>query len=542
VQASLPKPESSGLCAASSGRAETTRRHLRGSNLLLFGRLISVCINLLVNVLLVRYLSRGEYGAFAYGLAIAAVGANVLVLGMPRAVGRFAPLYHERGEYGAMFGSLLLSTGLVACLGVLGLVAFFTFGEPLAAGWVKDPLALQLTVILIGLAPLHALDSLFESMLTVFAGSKALFFRRYVLGPLLRLSAVLLVMLFSGGAAALAWTYLGASLLGLALYGPLLSQALGSTGLLQELDLARLRFRWRELLAFGLPLVVADVLFNARAPVVIVLLETLRDTGEVADLNAFLKIAGLNLIVLQSMKLLFMPVAARMLARDEHDSIDHIYWQTTIWTAVLTFPIFLPCIAMPDSVALWINGPGYVHSSAVLVVLAVGEYLNAALGLNGYTLNVYARVRFLLWTTGLATLSAVLIAWWLVPGYGALGAAFGLSAGIVVQNALHQWGLSRYTQVEALRWKYLGVYASLGAAALLVVAVQVWLEPPLLVGAALVVAATLLLLRLNRRTMDLADVLPELRRLPILGRFLFPQGPVPGRAGEGSIAQRGSHP
>jgi O-antigen/teichoic acid export membrane protein len=142
------------------------RRHLRGSNLLLFGRLISLAVNLLVNVLLVRYLSKGEYGAFAYGLAVAAVGANALLLGMPRAVARFAPFYQERAEHGAMFGTLVLSTALVTGLGILGLALAFAFGEPLAAGWVKDPLALQLTFVLIALAPLHALDCLFESMLT----------------------------------------------------------------------------------------------------------------------------------------------------------------------------------------------------------------------------------------------------------------------------------------------------------------------------------------------------------------------------------------
>ena len=536
LQASPSKPSAplvNGLSAASAS-ADTVRRHLRGSNLLLFGRLISLGVNLLVNVLLVRYLSKGEYGAFAYGLAVAAVGANVLLLGMPRAVARFAPLYQERAEHGAMFGTLVFSTALVTGLGALGLALAFAFGEPLAAGWVKDPLALQLTFVLIVLAPLHALDSLFESMLVVFAGSRALFFRRYLLGPLLRLAAVVSVMLCSGGPAALAWTYLGASLLCLALYWPLLKRALARSGLDRQFDWSALSFRWRELLGYGLPLVVSDVLFTARAPIVIVLLESLRDTSEVADLNAFLKIAALNTIVLQSMRQLFLPVAARMLARGEHAAIAEIYRQTAIWTSVLTFPIFLPCIAMPETVALWINGPGYVESSSVLVVLAIGEYVNAAMGLNSYTLNVYARMRFLVWTQMLATLSAVALAWWLVPAYGALGAALGLSAAFVVQNALHSWGLQRYTQVELLRGA--GVYASLVAAVLLLLALQAWFDPPAWVGVAIVAALTLGLLRLHRETMDLAAVLPEFGRLPLFGRWLFSRR-------DASVAeQRGSTP
>src|SRR5262249_22302381 len=151
-----------------------------------------------------------------------------------------------------------------------------------------------------------------------------------------------------------------------------------------------LRWPWREILGFGLPLVVSDVMVTMRATIVIVMLEHMTDTTQVADLNAFLKISGLNTIVLQVMKLLFIPVASRFRARGEHRAIDELYWQTTIWISVMTFPIFVACIAMPDMMAWLINGPEYVAASWVLVVLAIGEYANAALGLNTSTLSVYA--------------------------------------------------------------------------------------------------------------------------------------------------------
>lgn len=513
---------------------EETREHLRGANLLLVGRVLSVGVNLLVNVLIVRYLSKGDYGAFAYGLAMGAVGANLLLLGMPRAVGRFGPLYQERGEYGAMFGSLVASTALVAGVGVLGLAAVYAFDAHLS-GWIADPLVLQLTLLLIVLAPLDALDRLFQSMLAAFAGARALFLRRHVLGPLLRLCAVLLVMALSGGVRTLAWAYLGASLLGIALYGPMLVRALDRAGLLEHLRLSELRFRWRELLGYGVPLVAADVMVAVRAPIAIVLLEAVRDTGEIADLNAFLKIAGLNLIVLQSVKQLFLPLASRMLAREDHGSLDDVYWQTTIWVALLTFPFFLACIVMPDTVALLVYGREYVDSSAVLTVLALGTFLNAALGLNTYTLNVYARVRFVAWSTALATLGGTLAAWLLVPEHGAWGAAVGLTVALVLQNALHHWGLQALTRVELLQRKYLRVYATEAAAVLSLLTFDHLVDPPALVEGALVVLVSTALLRLHRETMDLAGVLPELGRLPLLGRLLL----SPGAAGR-AVAKGGT--
>ena len=43
----------------------STRRSIRGSSLLMGGRMISMGINYLVQLLIVRYLSTTEYGAFA---------------------------------------------------------------------------------------------------------------------------------------------------------------------------------------------------------------------------------------------------------------------------------------------------------------------------------------------------------------------------------------------------------------------------------------------------------------------------------------------
>lgn len=497
-------------------RGEVTRQHLRGSNLMLVGRLVSLGINFLVNVLTVRYLSKSDYGAFSYGLTIGTAGASFLLFGMPRAVARFAALHQERKDFGAMFGSLVLSTGVVATLGAAVLALALFLRVQLLEPFVSDPLALALLLILIALAPLQALDNLFQTMLTVFAGAGTIFFRRFVLAPLLRLSAVLSVLAWGGSVRFLAWAYLVASILGVLIYGPMLRHALVRAGLLRHFSLANLRFPVRETFGFGLPLVVADAFIALRLPIAVVLLESWCGTREVGDFSAFLKISGLNTIVLQSMKLLFMPVASRLFARGDHAGLDDLYWKTTIWIAVATFPILVPCIAMSDTMALIINGREYVDSSAVLVVLAIGEYVNAAMGLNTYTLHVYARVRFVFLTTILATLVGVGLGLWLIPAHGALGAALAYTSALVLQNILHHWGLHRLTRVEMFRREYMGVYASLAGAALLLVAVDTWASPPLVVEAVLVALASLGLLRLHRETMDLTHVFPELRKLPWL--------------------------
>ena len=95
-----------------------TRRQIRGSSLLLVGRLVSKGVNFAVQVLTVRYLVKSDYGAFAYALSIVAIGTTFVTFGLDRAVTRFVPIYHEHRDYNKMFGTLALVLGAILTLGV----------------------------------------------------------------------------------------------------------------------------------------------------------------------------------------------------------------------------------------------------------------------------------------------------------------------------------------------------------------------------------------------------------------------------------------
>ena len=50
-----------------------SRSQVRGSSLLLAGRLVAMAINYATQILIIRYLSKSDYGAFAYALSMVAV-------------------------------------------------------------------------------------------------------------------------------------------------------------------------------------------------------------------------------------------------------------------------------------------------------------------------------------------------------------------------------------------------------------------------------------------------------------------------------------
>ena len=112
---------------------EAVRSHIRGSGLLLGGRVIAVILTALTQVLIVRRLSTSDYVAWAYAFSAVLLLQILTSFGFPEAVPRFVAIYHERQDYPRMFGTMLLSVGLIVLTGTLVIAAFFCFPDKLLA-------------------------------------------------------------------------------------------------------------------------------------------------------------------------------------------------------------------------------------------------------------------------------------------------------------------------------------------------------------------------------------------------------------------------
>lgn len=493
-----------------------TRRHIRGSSLLLSGRLLSKLGNLGVQLVTVRYLSMTDYGAFAYALAIVQLGQTVATFGLDRATTRFLPMYHEQGDYGRFFGTLLMITGTIVSLGLAVALAF-----PLVAPtFLDDERTYTLLLFLIFLVPIQAADELLAGLFAVFARPGAIFFRRHVLAPVLKLAVVLLLVWSQGTVIFLAWGYLVASLIGVALYAVMLSRLIRAQALLQHFSTAAVRVPWKPVLAFTVPLLVSDLVYVVMNSVSVVLLERFRDVAEVAPFRAQAHVAGINQIVMASFATLFTPAAARMYARGDREGVNALYWQTAIWIAVCTFPAFvLTCSLAAPATALFL-GARYEGSAAILALLAFGYYFNAALGFNGLVLKIQGRVRYVV-GIGLLTVGISLaLNLALIPAYGALGAAIGTTVAMVCHNVLKQAGLLFGSGIRLFEWRYLRVYSAIAAAAAALFAIQSATNPSPPLTLALAALASWFVFRAGRRLLDIDRTFPELLRIPLVKRAL----------------------
>lgn len=508
-------------------------RQVRGSSVLLFGRVMSLAVNLLLQLLLVRYFAKEVFGAFAFAWASVELGTFLVTAGLNKSLSRYIPLYQEAGDWPKVRQSVIRSLCVMLALGLASVVALELLNDWVARhGWV-DPLSLRLLRIMIILVPLDAIGFLFQDLFVAFQDITAVFVRRYIVAPGLRLAGVIGVMVAGGGAEAMAYGYVAGGAIGLLLYLWMFrrlwrERMQGSSTVTQETP------RFGELVRFGLAVLTSQLGTMVRMTAVVFLLQFLRNAEEVGDYRAVLPFARLNLMVLDSFTIAFVPAAARLLSRGEERKIGRLVDTCSTWVAVLGFPIFLASFALSPTLSRYVLGENYADTWPIMSALSIGFLAESLLGFAPQVLRAYARLRPVLIADFAALALNLVIAMILIPHWGALGAAIGVVASSLAA-AVGVMVAARRVNRWACRWSTVGglLLVTGGTALVVAVGLQLW-DLPLVVQALLAAGACLFVLQAYRRRLVVDDVFPEVRKLPFIGWL------VPARAPEPVVASSAS--
>jgi O-antigen/teichoic acid export membrane protein len=495
---------------------------LRGSLLMFAGRIMASGVALITQMLIMRALTKGIYGDFGYALTTAALIQSLLALGLDRADTRFLTLYHEERDTGRVVGVVatellvVAGTGLVALIGVAGYLG-------VTGGFGRD--AGVVLMVLTVTAPLQAMDAMVLNVFAVFARPTAVFFRRYVLDPGLRLLVVLVLLLFGMTLRSLAIGYVLAGVTASLLYLVLLTRLLRTV---VRSSRAPFRFSWpgRPLFAFAMPLLAGAVMYAATTALPMQALKLLSTSVAMGELRAVQQVAQLMLIVPTAFGTLFLPRAARQVARGEDAELRAHYWATAVWVSVLAFPLAIGMTAFAEQSIVTIGGTKYADASVGLAILGVAFYTNAALGLNGSVLQLSGRVKQLMWCNVAGLVAVVAGSVVLIPPLGSTGAALAVAFGVAVPQTMKQWalrGLPVGVTHPSARRLWLSVTVLIAGCA----ALNAAFRPPVVLAGVLSVLAWGVLLFVMRHEMEVDEVLPMLGGLRGRGRAARSLAPGP---------------
>ena len=496
-------------------------KFLRGGALLLVGRVFAIVIKFAVQLMFIRYLPKEQFGAFAYVISIVDMSQILVLIALDKTASRFIPIYSENDDKKSILGFLLISVWTVLTLSAIILLFVFTRGDFIVSTLISDHISYVLLLFVITLVPAQALDSLFQGVFAAFGDVRSIFFRRYVLWPILQFVVILFIVLLQFDVFLLAIGYALSGVLTTATYAFMLVGLMRREGLVENFSLRNgIKFKFGEIYGFTLPMFLTGIVLIVRSQFIIIFMEFFNGVVAVAEYRAVEPVLRLITIVYDSFVYLYLPMVSRLFASSDDEGVDELYWRATAWMAIITFPVFLVTFSLSDSVVALLFPDEYSSSSLIMAVMAIGAYVDVVAGFNKDTLRAYNRIKYLMFVDILIMFIALISIFLFVPSLGALGGGIAYVVVIIFNNVLYHIGLVRFTSVRLFDFSYLSIYLTIIISAIALKLIQTYFALPLFITLPIVALISILILRANVMKLKVGETFPELLKVPILNKLL----------------------
>lgn len=386
----------------------TTYRLVRNSSVLSGAQIASRAITIVYGIVLSRYLGAAGFGSIGAALGVTALAYVFVDFGLAPLMVRDVARDHEAaGRYASNI--LAIKAGLVILVNA-GLAVFLASAEypseVRAIIWIYSLNSALTAFVGVGTAGLQGLEEMhWPAVLQVGRDG-------------LNVGLSLVAIALHAGIFTIVWVSVVATVLQTALMIGLASRQ-GVKGSLRLLSARLSRRLLRESVPFA-GFVIIATLYGQVAVVMVSLLMPLRDTGLYAAAVSISAVVGmLSSVFAQAV----FPVFSRYHA-DRPDMLRVAYEKMFRYLVVLGLGLSaIAALACQDAIRL-VLGREYVPATTACVILIINQAF-AANYINGTFLNSTGRQKLFTVSYALAVVLQVGASWWLIPRYGAAGAALG---------------------------------------------------------------------------------------------------------------------
>ncbi|MCX6082313.1 MAG: flippase [Chloroflexi bacterium] len=182
-------------------------------------------------------------------------------------------------------------------------------------------------------------------------------------------------------------------------------------------------------------------------------------------------------LILTGFSAIFAPMIPRINKIGDRKRLNKLYIITTKWGLYLYIPIFLILVLMPEQILGVVFGENYLAAATPLIILSFGNLVNLATGSVASLFVMTKHEKFWALLSGFSFLLTASLGIWLIPYWGINGAAFSMSAGLIVLNILAVFQIDRLLGLSPYDIRYLDGILAAFLTALFLILIK-WLFPP----------------------------------------------------------------
>jgi len=404
---------------------------LKGGGAAFTIRILGLGAALVAEVLIARLLGVRSYGEYAFALSLISILAIFAKLGMDNLRVRFIPAYVGSGEWGLLRGVLERSRQCVSVMAVLIAVVM------VCVVWlIRDTISHSLLATLLLaciLLPVLTVVQVQAGSLRAFKLIIAAQGPGDLLRPLLLAAGVVLAVVVLEFPAS-APVAMGANLVASSIVLPLLSFLL-VRAIPEQAKRARPQFRTREWILVGYQMLLITGFSILLSRFDIIMLGTLSGTVDAGIYAAATRIAALILLVLNAINTIVAPLISQLYAQGRMQELQRMIAFAARIIFLITLPINLGVIVFGPWM-LGLFGSGFISGYAALVILSVGQMINALAGSVGFITIQTGHQKVAAYVFGGSAVLNILLNFILIPAMGIVGAAIATAVTIVTWNSI----------------------------------------------------------------------------------------------------------
>lgn len=429
----------------------------RGTTIVFTGVIVSMALNFILRVVLVRYTSQDEYGVYSLAVTIISMVYVVSMLGMDEGSSRYIAYFLGRSDPGKAKRVVFSTLKIALAMSLICAAVLFVFSDPIAS-YVFHTQELSGTLRIISIAiPFTALIQILTSITRGFNISimKVLF--NDIMKPLSFLALLIAVIVLGLGFDAIIIAYvasLAITVLAFAMFA--IRWFSGKYKASPDTD----RSVTRELIRFSIPLLSVSMLIMMMSQATTLLLGIFMTPVEVGKFDIALLMGSLLLTVLNSLGYIYTPTASNLYGRGQVEELKRSYIVSTKWGYIGTLPILFMFLVFPGVIVDLLFGARYADVAFFLQILCLGYLINPLTGPNYHTLIAMGRTRVIIGSFLVNAFINLGLSVLLIPPMGIAGAAIAVSISTMVANTLLSVRLYQLLQIHPLTRNYVASVVS----------------------------------------------------------------------------------
>jgi O-antigen/teichoic acid export membrane protein len=384
------------------------------------------------SIVLARLLAPSGYGTYSFVMALVAFLTIPSELGIPGLAIREVATANARQDWGYMRGFIVRAHQLIAVISLLlitlALIAISVWGHGL------DPLRMKCMLLGLLLVPMVSLGSLRESMLRGLRKVLLGQLPQQIIRPLTLLTLVLVLPLLGKDLAS------PVSVMAVQVIAATTAFAVGVRLFLKnrppDLSTAAPRYMTRYWLTSSVPfgLSAAMQLINGRTDVIA--LGYFHEDADVGIYRVAVQLAAMVIFGLQSVNIIQGPHIAHLYSTGDMTRLQKMVTRSSQGVMAIAIPVVLIFILFGKLIIRIAFGAEYEGAYPPLIILCVGQLINASMGSVGYLLNMTGHERDTTRSIFIGVIVNLVLNLTLTPLWGMNGTAVATAVTLITWNLI----------------------------------------------------------------------------------------------------------